>query len=90
MMMMMNNNNNNNNNNKNAVFFHFLSIKESWKTMYHGFHKNIMQHICFSTLVILIHVSWAPTQHIRMISEGSCDTKDWSNDAEISALSSQE
>ncbi len=25
-------------------------------------------------------------QHIRMISEGSCDTEDWSNDAENSAL----
>ncbi len=25
-------------------------------------------------------------QHIRMISEGSCDTKDWNNDAENSAL----
>ncbi len=24
--------------------------------------------------------------HIRMISEGSCDTEDWSNDAENSAL----
>jgi len=24
--------------------------------------------------------------HIRMISEGSCDTEDWSNDAEISSL----
>ncbi len=29
-------------------------------------------------------------QHIRMISEGSCDTDDWSNDAENSALASQE
>jgi len=29
-------------------------------------------------------------QHIRMISEGSCDTEDWSNDAENSALPSQE
>ncbi len=29
-------------------------------------------------------------QHIRMISEGSYDTEDWSNDAENSALSSQE
>ncbi len=28
--------------------------------------------------------------HIRMISEGSCDTEDWSNDAENSALPSQE
>ncbi len=25
-------------------------------------------------------VSWAPKQHIKMISEGSCDTEDWSND----------
>ncbi len=29
-------------------------------------------------------------QHIRMMSEGSCDTEDWSNDAENSALTSQE
>ncbi len=25
-------------------------------------------------------------RHIRMISDGSCDTEDWSNDAENSAL----
>ncbi len=31
-------------------------------------------------------VSWAANQHIIMISEGSCDTEDWSNDAENSAL----
>ncbi len=31
------------------------------------------------------HVSWTPNQHIRMISEGSCDTENWSNDAENSA-----
>ncbi len=24
-------------------------------------------------------VCWAPDQHIRMISKGSCDTEDWSN-----------
>ncbi len=34
------------------------------------------------------NVSWAANQHIRMISEGSCDTEDWRNDAENSALSS--
>ncbi len=33
-----------------------------------------------------INVSWAANQHIRMISEGSCDSEDWSNDAENSAL----
>ncbi len=32
----------------------------------------------FPTLII--------NQHIRMISEGSCDTEDWSNDDENSAL----
>ncbi len=36
-----------------------------------------------------MYVSWALNQHIRMISEGSYDTEDWSNDAENSALQSQ-
>ncbi len=36
------------------------------------------------------NVTWAVNQHIKMISEGSCDTEDWSNDAENSALASQE
>ncbi len=40
----------------------------------------------FSTLILIRNVSWAANQHIRMISEGSCDTEDWSNDAENSAL----
>jgi len=29
-------------------------------------------------------------QHIRMISEGTCDTKDWSSNAKNSSLPSQE
>ncbi len=29
---------------------------------------------------------WAANQYSRMISEWSCDTDDWSNDAENSAL----
>ncbi len=32
----------------------------------------------------LINVFWAAHKHIRIISEGSCDTEDWSNDAENS------
>ncbi len=35
--------------------------------MYHSFHKNIKHHNCFQN------------QRIRMISEGSCDTEDWSS-----------
>ncbi len=39
----------------------------------------------FSTL-ITINVYCAANQHIRLISKVSCDTEDWSNDAENSAL----
>ncbi len=39
----------------------------------------------FSTLIIIWNIYWAANQHIRMISEGSCDTEDWSNDDENSA-----
>ncbi len=38
----------------------------------------------------MFHVScfnvWAANKHITKISEGSCDTEDWSNDAENSAF----
>ncbi len=45
--------------------------------MYHGFHKNIKQH---NYLYIDDNKhSWGPNHHIKMISEGSCDTEDWSN-----------
>ncbi len=44
------------------------------------------QHNSFSTFIIIRNVYWAANQHIRMISEGSCDTKDWRNYAENSAL----
>ncbi len=69
------------------------------KLIYHCFHKNMTQ--LFSTLIIIRNVSWASNhehhqivhsefwfwnQYIRMISEESCDTEDWSNDAENSAL----
>ncbi len=36
--------------------------------------------------IIKQHNSFIIYQHIRMISEGSCDTEDWSNDAENSVL----
>ncbi len=53
------------------------------KEMYHSFHKILISTTVFNSIE---NVSWAPNQHIRMISEGSCDTEDWSNDAENSAL----
>ncbi len=45
---------------------------------YHRFQKTILSSTTVSTLII--------NQHIRLISEGSCDTEDWRNDAENSAL----
>ncbi len=42
----------------------------------------IKQHSCFKNnnkMIIIGNVSWAANHHIRMISEGSCDTEDWSN-----------
>ncbi len=29
--------------------------------------------------LIIINVSWAANQYIKIISEGSCNTEDWSN-----------
>jgi len=49
--------------------------------------------ICITNIIykiIIRNVSWVPNQHMRMISEGSCETEDCSNDAENSALLSQE
>ncbi len=59
-------------------------------TFYSSFNveRNVSQKYLaaqlFSTLIK--SVSWAVNQHISMISEGSCDTEDWSNDAENTAL----
>ncbi len=48
-----------------------------------SFHNNVKQHnnIDNNQKCFLSSIS-----HIRLISEGSCDTEGWSNDAENSAL----
>ncbi len=48
--------------------------------MYHGFHKNIKHQNGFELF------DNNKECFISTISEGSCDTEDWSNDAENSAL----
>ncbi len=58
----------------------FYSSKNSVKEKCVSFHKN-KQHSSFQQITVR-NVSWAANQHVRMISEGSCDTEDWSNDAE--------
>ncbi len=44
--------------------------------------KKIEKVAVYTLMFSTINVSWAANQHIRVISEGSCDTEDWSNDAE--------
>ncbi len=51
--------------------------------VYHGFPKVLASKQISTTLIR--NDSWALNQHIRMISERSRDTEDWSNDAENSA-----
>ncbi len=41
---------------------------------------------CFQHNIIIINVSWSAYHYIRLIYEGSCDTEDWSNDAENATL----
>ncbi len=61
----------------NAVLLNFLVIKESWKNVKCS-HKNIN----LFSILLRRNVSWAANQHIRMISEGSCDSEDWSTSEE--------
>jgi len=62
--------------------FVLLSDKRCTYTTIQKFQQQL-----FSTLIIR-NYSCAVNQHI-MISEGSCDTEDWSNDTENSALPTQ-
>ncbi len=55
----------------------------------YSFHKILSSTAVFNTGNNK-NVSSAANQHIRMISEGSCDTKYWSNDAENLASQSQD
>jgi len=68
--------------------FNFLFINRVLKK-YHGFQKKISSTTVFNT-DINKKCLLSSKSSIRMISEGSCDTEDWSNDAENSALPSQE
>ncbi len=54
-------------------FVYFLFIKEPWNKCITVSRKTVFN------MIIRRNVSYAPIlNHIRMISEGSCDTKDWS------------
>ncbi len=71
------------------LVFNSLSIV-ILKKMYLGFHKNIKQNNCFQ--------HWYNTKKLFLSTKSvyqndfwrSCDTEDWINDADNSALLSQE
>ncbi len=78
----------------NAVLFNFLFIKEPWKKYImvstkkkKKKKKQDFEYILFFNMIR--NVSWAANQHFGIISERSRDTKEWSSDAENSALKSQ-
>ncbi len=59
---------------KKYYYFLFCSsqfIEESWFFLIMFPQLSTAQ--LFSTLILIINVSWAANQHIRMISEGSCE-----------------
>jgi len=65
--------------NRNRLFDeqNFLFIKKSWNICITFFTKILRSSNCW--LVIIRNVNWAPNQHIRIITEESFDTEDWSN-----------
>ncbi len=70
----------------NAVLLKFILFKESVKTKLTTVSTKYEAAQLFLTLIIIRNVSWAANHYIKMISEGSSDTENWSNDAENSAL----
>jgi len=60
------------------LFFQTFNSSKNTRKKYFGSYKKYHN---------ISNVSWASNHHIIMISEGSsCDTEDWSNDAENAAL----
>jgi len=55
--------------------------------MKYNFEKKKKKTLSTTLIIIMIYEFFgALKHHIRVISEGSCDTEDWRNDAEHSAL----
>ncbi len=64
----------------NKTFGHPVSVYQRMLKIISWFPQKYWAENLFLTLIMIRNVSWAANQNIRMISEGSCDTEDWSND----------
>ncbi len=60
----------------NALLLNFLFIKNPGKKL---------SAKLFSTLIIIRNIYWATNKHIRMISEGLCDTEDCDNNSALTS-----
>ncbi len=67
-----------------SIYQKIKKIKILKKVSFRKYSESI-----FFYIGIQKHISLFQNQHIRMICEGSCDTEDWSNDAENTALQSE-
>jgi len=63
-----------------AIFVYTLQSKKRVSIV---FKKKNPSKKSFNKIIIN---SWAANQHLRMISKGSRDTEDWSNDAELQGI----
>ncbi len=61
--------------------FYNLRCKDAFFFLFDNYTASLLNSILkfnFNSIIIR-NVSWAANLRIRMISEGSCDTEDWSN-----------
>ncbi len=58
--------------------FLIIDLPQTWMVVCQHFHKAHLK-----TVFNIVHISWAANQYIRMISEGSHDTKDWSKNSAL-------
>ncbi len=70
---------------KTFIILQKISISDKCCSSELSIHQRNLKKIYSAVfnIILIINVFWAANQHIRMISEGSCN---WSNDAENSAL----
>ncbi len=62
------------------ILCHRLNESLLWSLWILTVEKRLYRHLIVThKLIIIRNMSWAWNQRIKMISEGSCDTEDWSN-----------
>ncbi len=63
---------------KTFIMLQIIFISSKYWSFEHSFHHSWKENTKLFNCDIRKNISWAPNRHIRMISEESCDTEDWS------------